>query len=325
MSTQLTSLQRRLCNLLQSGIPICRRPFGEIAAALGVSENEILRQIRRLKDEGIIRRIGALINYRALGKVATLVAGHIDDTQLSEAVEAVNKLEGVSHNYLREHHLNLWFTLQADGEEQIKMQLSRLAAELGIDFYNLPVERTFKLDARFDAEDKDKVLLLGDVAENVDSRVIELNDFEKRVLEKLQNLELVPQPFDSLCDKNLDIEKVLEITSSLIDKGLIKRIAAVVDHKKLGFLFNVLFVAKLEPHRIGRAGKKLAGFGIVSHCYQRHAAQGWPYNLYAMMHGRSMGQIQHILDKFVTDEAIEDFELLPTAAELKKKTVRYKF
>lgn len=325
MSIQLTVLQRRLCNLLQSGIPICRRPFGKMAAALGASEDEVLKSIRKLKDEGIIRRIGALINHRALGKVGTLAAAHIEDAQLPGVIEAVNKLEGVSHNYLRKHHLNLWFTLQADSEKQIRMKLSELACDLGVDFYNLPVEKVFKLNVRFDAEDEGRVLP-GDFMEDTKAGMAELSDLEKLVLGRLQKpLEPVVQPFDALCDKDLKIEGVLEVISCLINKGVIRRIAAVVDHKKLLFVANVLFVAKLRAERIDEAGRRLAGFGIVSHCYQRRTAEGWPYNLYAMMHGRSMGQIQHVLDKFITDEVIEDFELLPTETELKKEPIKNKF
>jgi DNA-binding Lrp family transcriptional regulator len=117
----------------------------------------------------------------------------------------------------------------------------------------------------------------------------------------------------------------LRIIQGLIDKGVVRRIAAIVDHRKLGFVVNVLFCSQVPEGRIIEAGEALARFGMVSHCYERKAVENWPYNLYAMMHGKSMGEIQHLINKFTEAERIDSFELLPTAAELKKEQVKYKF
>jgi len=120
-----------LCNLLQDGLPICKRPFADIAVKIGCDQQKIIELLKGLEEARIIRRIGALINYRALGKTGTLVAAHIPKKNLAEAAEAINALEGVSHNYLRQHHYNLWFTLQADSPEQIEsFELLPTEAEL---------------------------------------------------------------------------------------------------------------------------------------------------------------------------------------------------
>ncbi len=81
----------------------------------------------------------------------------------------------------------------------------------------------------------------------------------------------------------------------------------------------------MPEDRIVEAGETLALFGAVSHCYERKAVENWPYNLYAMMHGRSMGEVQHLVNKFTEAERIDSFELLPTEAELKKEPVKHKF
>jgi len=128
-----------------------------------------------------------------------------------------------------------------------------------------------------------------------------------------------------LCGEGLGKEDVLRIIKELIDKGVIRRIAAVVDHRKLGFVVNVLFACEVPQERIIAAGQRLACFKMVSHCYQRETFENWPYNLFAMMHGQSMGQIQHVINKFTEAEKIDSFQLLPTAAELKKQPVRHKF
>jgi len=319
----LTKFQKQLCNALQKGLPTCWRPFAEIAKTLHSDETEILKQTKQLKDVGLIRRISALINYRALGLTSTLVAAHVPEQNLPEAVEAVNSLDNVSHNYRRHHYYNLWFTLQAQTSEQIRAILLNLGGRFGIDFHSLPVKRVFKLDVRFDAESEGQALLQ-QIQETPKTEPVKLNENDKLVLLKLQdNLELAEEPFAFLCGEGLTKENVLKTIADLIDKGVIRRIAVVVDHRKLGFTANVLFAGEVPNERIVSAGKRLARFAIVSHCYERETFEGWPYNLFAMMHGSSMGQIQRVIDKFIEVEKIKSFQLLPTAAEFKKQPVKY--
>ncbi len=321
----LTALQRQLCNLLQDGLPICARPFAQIARDLGSNEKEILQQLHRLKKSGIIRRIGAVINYHALGKTGTLVTAAIPEQMLEEVIETVNALDAVSHNYLRKHHYNLWFTLQADSYEKIRVELAKLSARFNIEFHSLPVVRTFKLNVRFDAQNREQILTR-DVAEAPKTQAVELTDIQSHMLSKLQKpLDLAAEPFARFCEQGLETEEVLRIIKELSDKGVLRRIAAIVDHRKLGFVANILFAAKVAEDRIAQAGRKLSNFSIVSHCYQRKTVEKWPYNLYAMMHGKSFRQIQHVIDKFAETEMVESFELLPTESELKKQPVKHNF
>jgi DNA-binding Lrp family transcriptional regulator len=328
----LTKLQKRLCNELQDGLPICAKPFDDLAKYLGSDEETVLQEIRGLKEAGIIRRLRALTDYRALGFTGTLVAAHVPEQDLKAVAEAVNSLAQVSHNYRREHHFNLWFTLQAESEEQIGRTLSNLAEQFDIDFHSLPVKRVFKLDVRFDAESEGQAL--SDVEEAATAKEkskevkkkVQLGQNEKKILAGLQgDLELTSKAFEFLCRQGLGEKEVLEIIKRLIDKGVIRRIAAAVDHRKLGFTANVLFCSEVSESKIVEAGWRLARFGMVSHCYERETFEGWPYNLFAMMHARSMGEIQHVINKFIKAEEIDSFELLPTASELKKKPVKYRF
>jgi DNA-binding Lrp family transcriptional regulator len=324
MTLRLTKLQKQLCATLQDGLPICQRPFDDIAKFLGTTEQTVLQQTAILKAEGVIRRLGTLINYRSLGLSSTLVTAHIPKGNLPEVVAAVNSLENVSHNYLRTHYYNLWFTLQAASIKETDIVLANLAARFGLDFHSLPAERVFKLDVRFDPNNQNE--LLDSTPQVPTYEIVCLSDSEKFLLTKLQNdLDIIARPFDFLCGKDLAIEDALRILTELTDKGVIRRIAAVVDHHKLGFVANVLFVAEVGPDKIVEAGGALARFGIVSHCYQRRPFENWPYNLFAMMHSRSMGEIQHTIDKFTKVWKIDSFELLPTTAELKKQPVKYRF
>jgi DNA-binding Lrp family transcriptional regulator len=325
LSVHLTKLQKQLCNALQGGLGICSRPFADLAEFLSSDEETVLREIKELKKAGVIRRISALINYRALGLTSTLAAGHVPQENLQEVTEAVNSLESVSHNYLRQHYYNLWFTLQGQSHQEIEVTLSNLSGRFGIDFYSLPVERVFKLDVRFDAENEGQ-LLIQDAPDIPKGETVELGKKQKRILWGLQNeLGLTSKPFDFLCGEGLGEQEVLRIIAGLVGAGVIRRIAGVVNHRKLGFVANVLFCCEVGRDRVVGAGERLARFGIVSHCYQRKPLKDWPYNLFAMMHGRSMGEIQHVINRFVGAERIDSFELLPTEAELKKQPVKYKF
>lgn len=328
MALHLTKFQKQLCNVLQEDLPICWEPFDDLAKYLGTDEKTLLHQIEQLKKLGVVRRFRALVNYRALGMISTLVAAHVPAESLQAVTEAVNAIETVSHNYLRQHHYNLWFTLQAPSTQKIDLTLSDLSGRFGIDFYSLPVERFFKLDVRFDALDESSAAagFLQNVNQPSNYETVELNENQKRILSGLQEeLCLTSEPFAFMCGDGLEREDVLRIIKELIGSGVVRRIAAVVNHRRLGFTANVMFAAEVPQEKIVDAGEKLARFGIVSHCYERRTFEGWPYNLFAMMHGRSMGEIQHVINRFTKAEKIDSFELLPTAKELKKQPVKHRF
>ena len=314
--------------MLQEDLPICWKPFDDLAKYLDTDEKTLLQQIEQLKKLGVVRRFRALINYRALGLISTLVAAHVPQENLQAVAEAVNALETVSHNYLRQHHYNLWFTLQARNSQKIDLTLSDLSGRFGIDFHSLPVERFFKLDVRFDALDETSAAagFLQNVNQPSNYETVELNENQKRILSGLQEeLCLTSQPFAFMCSDILVPEDVLRIINELIDSGVIRRIAAVVNHRKLGYTANVMFAGQVPQNRVAWVGEQLAAFPIVSHCYERKTFEDWPYNLFAMMHAQSMGEIQHVINRFAESEQIEAFELLPTAKELKKQPVKHRF
>jgi DNA-binding Lrp family transcriptional regulator len=328
MAISLTKFQKRLCNVLQEDLPICWQPFDDLAKYLDTDEKTLLQQIAELKKMGVVRRFRALVNYRALGMRSTLVAAHIPAESLQAVTEAVNAMETVSHNYLRQHHYNMWFTLQAPSTQKIDHVLSDLSGRFGTEFHSLPVEHFFKLDVRFDALDETSAAaeFLKNVSQRSNYETIELNENQKRIFSGLQEeLRLTSEPFAFMCGDDLGREDVLRIINELIDLRVVRRIAAVVNHRKLGFTANVMFAAEVPREQIIEAGEKLARFGIVSHCYERRTFEGWPYNLFAMMHGRSMGEIQHAINRFAESEKIESFELLPTDKELKKLPVKHRF
>jgi siroheme decarboxylase len=314
----LSAFDKRLCNELQIGLPIAERPFAIIARILRSSEVKVLKRTLALVKLGVIRRLGVSINWRAIGKASTLVAAHIEQEDLKKVISAVNKLQGVSHNYLREHHYNLWFTLRADSQKDIETILKKLSKRFGAAFNTLPVVRVFKLDARFDATSNGK-RLLSVPCPPVPSIVEGLCSIDANILKGLQRgLKVVKRPFDFISDDEFEIYDGLLHIAEMIDAGVINRLGAMVNHNKLGFTANAMFACEVKKSRVIEIGEKLAALRIVSHCYERKKFKGWPYNIFAMMHGSNMGDIRKVIDGFVKKEGIDSFAVLPTAEKLKK-------
>ncbi len=321
----LSELQKHLCTLLQQGIPVCDEPFTEIANDLGVTSQQVLDNIRQLKESGIIRRFRAILNHRTLGKASTLVTAHVPQDKLKDVTESVNALSGVSHNYLREHFYNLWFTLQAQTANEIETILSDLQKHFGIDFHSMPVLRTFKLSVYFNVSGKEHISNNKTSAKPKSSKV-SLNEDEKYILSSLQKeIEITDKPFSFLASEKLSNDDILKIIQQLIDKGVIRRIAAVIDYNEVGFTSNVMFACEVPQDRIAKTGEKLAGLTIVSHCYERKTFDGWPYNLFAMLHAQSMNEIKRQVKEFTKAEKINSYQLLPTKTELKKEPVQHIF
>jgi DNA-binding Lrp family transcriptional regulator len=318
--SSLSAFDKRLCNELQIGLPIAERPFAIIARILKTSEAKVLERTRTLIKLGVIRRLGVSINWRAIGKASTLVAAHIEQEDLKKVVSAVNKLKGVSHNYLREHHYNLWFTLRADSQKDIDAILKKLSKRFGTAFNSLPVVRVFKLDARFDAASNGTRLLSVRCLPCVAlAKQGPLSSLDEQILKGLQEgLKVVKRPFNFLGRDAFENYDSLIHIAEMIHSGVINRLGAMVNHNKLGFTANAMFACKANKSRAIKIGEKLAAIGIVSHCYQRKTFAGWPFNIFAMMHGCNMADIRKVVERFVKKEKIKSFALLPTAAKLKK-------
>jgi siroheme decarboxylase len=142
---------RAILNRIQSDFPITSRPYHAIAEAIGRSEQDVIERVLRLKQAGIIRRIGGNLVPGKLGYVSTLCAAKVPPEQLERFTETVNRHPGVTHNYLRENTFNVWFTFIAPSMEEIEANLKAISAETGItEILNLPATKVFKIKAQFD-------------------------------------------------------------------------------------------------------------------------------------------------------------------------------
>jgi DNA-binding Lrp family transcriptional regulator len=147
----LDEADRAVLNRIQSDFPIVSRPYLSIAQEVGLTEQEVIDRVLRLKQSGIIRRIGGNFVPGKLGYVSTLCAASVPPEKLAHFTETVNRHPGVTHNYLRENTFNVWFTFIAPSMEEIESSLSMIRAETGItEILNLPATKVFKIRAQFD-------------------------------------------------------------------------------------------------------------------------------------------------------------------------------
>ncbi len=140
-----------ILNRIQSHFPITPQPYLSIANDLGLTEAEVIERIRRLKENGIIRRIGANFIPNKLGFVSTLCAARVPEDKIDSFADAINRCPGVTHNYQRDHEFNIWFTFIAPSMEEIDNNLQNISRETGIsDIISLPATKTYKIKAKFD-------------------------------------------------------------------------------------------------------------------------------------------------------------------------------
>ena len=148
---KLDDTDRRILNRIQSRFPITSRPYQAIAEEIGLTEAEVIERIARMKKNDIIRRIGGNFVPEKVGFVSTLCAARVPPEKIDRFAEIVNRFDGVTHNYQRDHAFNIWFTFIAPSMEQIEANLRQIAEQTGVtEILNLPATKVFKIKAKFE-------------------------------------------------------------------------------------------------------------------------------------------------------------------------------
>jgi DNA-binding Lrp family transcriptional regulator len=146
----LDDLDRAILNEIQSHFPIESRPYAKVGRRVGASEAEVLARVAAMAEAGIIRRLGANFTSRKLGYTSTLCAARVAPESLDHFVAVVNRYPGVTHNYLRRHRYNVWFTLIAESEERLNKILEEISAAAEVaEILSLPAQEVFKIKVDF--------------------------------------------------------------------------------------------------------------------------------------------------------------------------------
>ena len=325
----LDETDRRLLNLLQGSFPLAERPFAAVADAAELPEDEVLRRTRRLLDERIIREITPIFDTRVLGYRSMLVAARVDPENPWRAAKIINSHPGVSHNYLRDHDFNLWFTIATEPGSALGLEgtLELLAELTGAESVRqLPTLRLFKI--RMDLEMEKGTEVLAAAAESADytePEAIELSEKDVAVIRASQGpMEAVSEPFASAAaDAGLSVDELLAHLEDMQERRALRRVAAILFHRRAGFSANGMGVWQVPDDRILELGPRMASFRGISHCYQRPTYADWPYSVFTMAHGRSKEECDAILDSIAEDTGIDERRTLYSSTEFKKVRLRY--
>ncbi len=326
MELELT--EKKILNILQTDFPISARPFLSIANIIGVKEQEVIDRILNLKSNKIIRQISAIFDSHNIGYKSTLAAFKIDDSLIESSADIINSHSGVSHNYLRNHEYNIWFTITLPSERVLEDEIKALGISAkASDYLILPTLKLFKIGVNFDmtgeVPSSPKFFSHEDFKNDSD---IKISDFEKACIRELQkDIEIVPEPFKNLSE-NLGItqENLLGTIKNFITDKKMRRFACVLYHQKAGFGHNVMGIWKSDPADADKNGKVMSSLKEVSHCYLRPVYPGkWEYNIFTMIHSKSKEEAHKVMEKISSLTGISDFDALESSKEFKKIRVKY--
>jgi DNA-binding Lrp family transcriptional regulator len=320
---------RKLLNLMQGSFPIAPRPYQHVASLAGVSEAEVMQRAQRLLDHRIIRQVTPIFDTRALGYSSMLVAAKVDPKYPHRAARVINAHPGVSHNYLRNHDFNLWFTIATEPDSKLGLDgtLEVLAREAQAEsMRELPTLKLFKI--RMDLEMEGDTGALQSAAEA--SAPVELepqpyDDLDVSVIRALQgDMAVVPEPYArAAAELGMAQEALLAHLEGMHERGLLRRVAAILYHRRAGFSANGMGVWQVPEEHIGELGPRMAAVRGISHCYQRPTYADWPYSVFTMAHGRSKSECDAVLDAIAEMTGICERATLYSSTEFKKIRLLY--
>jgi DNA-binding Lrp family transcriptional regulator len=328
-AVKLDALDKRLLNLMQGSFPLEPRPYAAVAGAAGIDDAQVMERVQRLLDERIIREVTPIYDTRALGYGSMLVAAKVDPEHPHRAAEVINSHPGVSHNYLRDHHFNLWFTIAVEEDSKLGLDgtldvLQRLTGAESI--RQLPTLKLFKIRMDLEMEGGTQAL----ASEGVAQEPVELDkqpydDFDVAVIRATQGPQpVVPEPYvQPAAELGVPVERLLEHMQSMVDRRLLRRVAAILFHRRAGFSANGMGVWKVPAERIMELAPRMAAVRGISHCYQRPTYPDWPYSVFTMAHGRSKEECDAVLDSIAAQTGIEERATLYSSTEYKKVRLLY--
>jgi DNA-binding Lrp family transcriptional regulator len=327
----LDETDKRVMNLLQSTFPLDPEPFAPVAAEAGIELDDLIGRTQRLLDNRIIREITPIFDTRALGYDSMLVAAKVDSDNPQRAAKLVNAHPGVSHNYLRTHDFNLWFTIATPPASKLglKGSIDALMEETGaVSMRELPTLTLFKINMNLEMEGGTEALAAQ--IEAAPPRELEPQPYDETdiaIIKALQGpMKAVERPYDeAAAEVGMTIDELLDHLRGMVDRKILRRVAAILYHRRAGFSANGMGVWKVPEDQILEVGGVMAATRGVSHCYQRPTYDDWPYSVFTMAHGRSKEECDAVLDSIAEtcEMGPDDRSTLYSSTEYKKIRLHY--
>lgn len=279
--TAFDALDLALLNNWQRDFPLTSRPFELMARTHQTSSHQILARLQSLQQSGALSRIGGIFGVGAGGS-AMLCALAVPPTQLTRVAQWVNAHDYVNHNYAREHIWNLWFVVTAPSVSERDACIDQIEQQCGLRALRLPMRRAFRIDLGFD-------LHTGQCQANTHRRCEPVASGDIALAAAVESgLPLVEHPYEQWARATGRSEHdVLAQLQQWLDKGTLRRLGAIVRHHELGVTANAMTVFDVPDDELAERGRALASQPGITLCYARQRDEGWHYNLYCMVHGRT--------------------------------------
>jgi siroheme decarboxylase len=326
----LDDLDRKLLNLMQGQFPLAPRPYAAVAEKAEVTEAEVMARVQRLLDDRIIRQVTPIYDTRAFGYGSMLVAAKVDPEHPWRAATIINSHPGVSHNYLRNHEFNMWFTIAVEEDSVLGLQgtLDLLQELTGAEsIRQLPTLKLFKIRMDLEMEaGTDRLASAAEVVEPAPDTKVPYDERDVAVVRATQgDLPVVSEPYaPAAAELGWTVPELLEHMEEMKERALLRRVAAILFHRRAGFSANGMGVWKVPEDRIAELGPRMAAYRGISHCYQRPTYPDWPYSVFTMAHGRSKEECDAILDAIEGQiDGIEGRATLYSSTEFKKVRLQY--
>lgn len=323
----MDELDKELLNEIQWTFPLVTRPFDAIAKKFNTTPEIVKERLNTLKQNGVLRQLSAIFDTRKLGYTSSLVAMEIEPDKLEYVASQINRHPGVSHNYERDHQFNLWFTLAVPPGSDLKTELEKFNVLQGIKKVRmLPTLQLFKIGVKLDmVDDKKHQVKPTEQKKQIQNVKFEPTDTDKDFIRELQkDMEIIDEPFVKSAN-NLGITEIelFEKMKYYESIGVMRRFAAILRHRQVGFTANGMIVWKVPKDRISEVGGKLGSFPQVSHCYERPTYLDWPYNIFSMIHCKTHDEANEMAKTIQDQICVDDYRILFSSREFKKTRVEY--
>jgi len=327
LTTAMDNLDKEILNEIQWTFPLVAQPYHDIAKKFSITPEAIKQRLINLKKIGVLRQLSAIFDTRKLGYKSSLIAMEIEADKLDFVAQQINRHPGVSHNYERNHQFNLWFTLAVPPGTDLKTEVDKIKKLEGIKKVRLlPTIKLFKIGVKLDiVEEKKHEIKPSEEKKKIrDVKFVAIEEDKEFIRELQKDLDIVDRPFLNAAKKlGMTEEQVFEKLKQYEEIGVMRRFAAILRHRDVGFVANGMIVWKVPKERITEVGEKLGAFPQVSHCYQRPVYADWPYNVFSMIHCKSQDEAQEMAKTIQNQINVDDYRILFSAREFKKTRVEY--
>ena len=325
--SSLAESDKELLNEIQWTFPLVTRPFDAIAKKFDTTPEIIKEKLNNLKEIGVLRQLSAIFDTRKLGYTSSLVAMEIEHDKLDHVASQINRHPGVSHNYERKHNFNLWFTIATPPGTNVKTEVDIFSKLDGVQSTRmLPTIQMFKIGVKLDMnENKKQEIKPSEEKKKITHVDFVASDEDKKYVRELQkDLEIIDKPFLKSAEAlGITEEQLFEKSRYYESIGVIRRFAAILRHRDVGFVANGMIVWKVPEERIDEVGAKLGAFPQVSHCYQRPSYPDWPYNVFSMIHCKSHDEAGDVAKTIQDQINVVEYTILFSEREFKKTRVQY--